>query len=170
MNVTFKWKIVRVVITAVHLFAGWLLFTGTFALPSLVMGILLSFLVSFLTYDLFIHESEAHKRSLLPQVHYFVIFILLVLFKMYVASFKVTYNVIRGKIKPGIVHFRTKLKSDMARVVLTNAITLTPGTITLNLDDDHLVVHWLNAKTTHSKYAGELIKGSFEKILKRIWI
>jgi multicomponent Na+:H+ antiporter subunit E len=75
-----------------------------------------------------------------------------------------------GKIDPGIVHFRTRLKSDLARVILTNSITLTPGTITLDLNDDHLVVHWLDAKTSHSGYAGEMIKGRFERMLKRIWI
>jgi multicomponent Na+:H+ antiporter subunit E len=55
-------------------------------------------------------------------------------------------------------------------VILANSITLTPGTITLNLDDDHLIVHWLDAETIHSKYAGELIKGDFERLLKRIFV
>jgi len=69
-----------------------------------------------------------------------------------------------------IVHFRTRLKSDLARVILANSISLTPGTVTLDLDEDHLVVHWLNAETTHSHFAGKLIKGHFESWLKRIWI
>jgi multicomponent Na+:H+ antiporter subunit E len=89
---------------------------------------------------------------------------------MYVASFQVLFNVLRGDINPRVVHFRTRLKSDLARVILANSITLTPGTISLHLDDDHLIVHWLNATTTHSKHAGELIKGPFEKLLKRIFI
>jgi multicomponent Na+:H+ antiporter subunit E len=37
------------------------------------------------------------------------------------------------------------------------------------LDDDHLIVHWLDARTTHSKYAGKLVKGTYEQVLKRIW-
>ena len=81
---------------------------------------------------------------------------------MYAASFRVLYNIIRGNINPRIVHFRTRLKSDTARVILANSITLTPGTITVDLDDDHLIVHWLNAKTTHSRHAGDLIKGKME--------
>ena len=89
---------------------------------------------------------------------------------MYVASFKVLFNVIRGNINPRIVHFRTRLKSDLARVILANSITLTPGTITVHLDDDHLIVHWLDAKTTHSKRAGEMIKSQFEALLKKIFI
>ncbi|MBC7189819.1 Na+/H+ antiporter subunit E, partial [Candidatus Aerophobetes bacterium] len=62
------------------------------------------------------------------------------------------------------------LKSDLARVILANSITLTPGTLTLDLKEDHLVVHWLKAKTTHSHYAGRLIKGHFEIWLQKIWI
>ncbi|MDG5813769.1 Na+/H+ antiporter subunit E [Chitinispirillales bacterium ANBcel5] len=170
MNTYSKWKIVRIILTSINLFIGWLLFSGSLELEMVFTGIILSVLVSYLTYDIFIHDTEAAKRSLLPKVHLFFIFLLIVLFKMYVASFKVTYNVLRGRINPRIVHFRTKLKADLSRVILTNAITVTPGTITLNLDDDHLIVHWLDAKTTHSKYSGELIKGTFERLLKRIWI
>jgi multicomponent Na+:H+ antiporter subunit E len=54
--------------------------------------------------------------------------------------------------------------------VISGSITLTPGTITLELTDDHLVVHWLNAETTHSRFAGELIKGGFERLLRKIWV
>ncbi|HSV93517.1 MAG TPA: Na+/H+ antiporter subunit E, partial [Desulfobacterales bacterium] len=59
--------------------------------------------------------------------------------------------------------------SDIARVTLANAITITPGTVTLGLDDDHLVVHWLQARTTHSRRAGELVKGPFEALLRRVF-
>jgi len=89
---------------------------------------------------------------------------------MYVASFRVLVRILKGDINPRIVHFRTRLKTDIARVALSSSITLTPGTITLDLDDDHLVVHWLDAETTHSRYAGRLIKGAYEKLLRRVWL
>lgn len=170
MTPLLKWKIVRIVFTTLYLMAGWLLFTWNLTINSLVMGLVFSLLVAFLTYDLFIHEQEVDKRALLPRVYLLGVYILVIIFKMYVASFEVLFNSIRGDINPGIVHFRTRLKSDLARVILASSITLTPGTIALHLDDDHLIVHWLNAKTRHSKYAGELIKEQFEKLLKRIFI
>ena len=40
--------------------------------------------------------------------------------------------------------FRTKLKTDTARVALANSITLTPGTITCTLEDDKFCVHALD--------------------------
>ncbi len=170
MNLAAKWKITRILLTSVYLFAGWMLFTGSLNPFSMAMGLFFSVLTARLTYSLFIDEKEAERRGLVFKVHFLVFYLLFLLFKMYASSFAVLYNVIRGNINPRVVHFRTRLKSDIARVILTNSITLTPGTITLSLDDDHLIVHWLEAKTTHSRYAGELIKGKMEKILKRIFV
>ena len=170
MTALLKWKIVRIILTTFHLLLGWMLFTGSFDPHTLIMGLVFSLLIALLTYSLFIHEKEADKRSLLPRVHLLGIYLLVIIFKMYVASFKVLFNAIRGDINPRVVHFRTRLKSDLARVILANSITLTPGTMTLHLDDDHLIVHWLDATTMHSRYAGELIKGQLEALLKRIFI
>ena len=47
-------------------------------------------------------------------------------------------------IEPVIVHFQTDLKTKAARVILANSITLTPGTITVSLEEDKLVVHCLD--------------------------
>jgi len=170
MNLFTKWKITRIIITTIYLFAGWLLFSGSTETFSLVIGLFFSSVTALFTYSLFIEEREAERRSLIFNIHYLVLYLIFILFMMYAASFRVLYNVIRGNINPRVVHFRTKLKSDIARVILTNSITLTPGTITLALDDDHLIVHWLDAGTTHSRYAGDIIKGRMEKILKRIFV
>jgi multicomponent Na+:H+ antiporter subunit E len=150
--------------------AGWLIFTWSLAPFSLLMGTIASVSVSLFTFRFFINETEAGRRSLIPRLHYSVLYLLYVIFQMYAASFKVLYLICRGKINPRIVHFRTRLNTDIARVILTSSITLTPGTITVDLTDDHLIVHWLDAKTTHSRHAGDLIKGGFEKMLRRIWI
>jgi multicomponent Na+:H+ antiporter subunit E len=170
MKAAARWKALRITVTSLNLFAAWVLLTGTIELRSSAAGIVLSVLVAYFTYNLFFHETEAHRRILLPRIHLLAVFLILVLLKMYLASFVVAWDVVRGRINPRIVHFRTRLKSDVARVMLTNVITLIPGTITLNLDDDHLIVHWLDAQTTHSKHAGEVIMGSLERLLQRIWI
>lgn len=163
------WKTVRIAITSFYLVCGWILFTGTFAPFSIVIGIGFSVILSALTYNIFIEQSEAARRFHLPRIHHMVVFLLVLIIEVFSASFKVSFYVLSGTMRPRIVHFRTRLKYDFARVLLANAITLTPGTLTLDLDDDHLIVHWLSAKTTHSHYAGKLIKGRFELLLKRIW-
>lgn len=170
MNARSKWAVVRFLLTTVALTFGWLLFTWSLDIGSLIAGLGASIAVSAFTYSIFIDEQEAARRAHFPRIHMLVVFLAVLVFSMYVASFNVLWQIIRGKIKPGIVHFRTRLSTDIARVALTHSITLTPGTVTVLLDDDHLIVHWLQAKTTHSKYAGKLIKGTYEELLRRVWL
>jgi len=170
MNVFQKWKIVRIVMTVFYLMGGWLLFTGTVAAFPLLLGLFFSTVIALLTYHLFIEEKEAARRALIPRIYLLIGYLVLIMVKVYIASFRIAWMVITGNITPRIVHFRSRLRSDLARVALANSITLTPGTLTLDLDEDHLVVHWLNATTTHSGYAGRLIAQPFERWLKRIWV
>jgi multicomponent Na+:H+ antiporter subunit E len=170
MTSSFKWAVARIVLTSLYLYAGWLLFTGSTNTRSLLMGAGFSFLIALTTFKLFIDDDEAARRTLLPRVHWLILYFLLVFYKLYVASFKTAFSVFTNSYYPRVVHFRTRLNSDIARSVISGSITLTPGTITLELTEDHLVVHWLQSTTTHSRFAGNLIKGSFEKLLKRIWV
>lgn len=165
-----RWKIARIILTTLYLMVGWILYTGTLAFSSLIQGLFFCTLVSLMTYSLFIDRHQVERRGLVFPIHWFLLYLVYILFQIYISSFKVLFNVLRGRINPGVVHFRTRLQSDVARVTLANSITLTPGTLTLDLDDDHLVVHWLDAQTYHSKYAGELIKGPLERLLKRIFV
>jgi len=170
MDVHLKWKIIRILLTATYLMAGWIFFTVNLDFFSLFLGLFFSFAIAFFTYDLFIEKEEVARRNLLPRIYLLILYPLVLLTKIYLASFKMIIPVISGKINPRIVHFRTRLKSELARVLLANSITLTPGTLSLDLDDDHLIVHWLDARTIHSHYAARLIKGHFESWLKRIWM
>ncbi len=170
MQARTSWAIIRFLITFISLAAGWMLFTWSVDIGSILAGLGASLMVSLLTFRIFVDEEEAGRRAHLPRPDVFILFVVVLIFKMYVASFQVLRQILRGKINPGVVHFRTHLKTDIARVALTSSITLTPGTVTLDLNDDHLTVHWLSAKTKHSRYAGELIKGNFEKLLRRVWL
>ena len=69
----------------------------------------------------------------------------------------------KKKIAPRIVTFKTRLKSDLARVTLANSITLTPGTITIRIEDDIFIVHALSDKVA----AG--LPGEMEERIARIF-
>ena len=67
------------------------------------------------------------------------------------------------EVEPCIVKFNTSLKTEAARIALANSITLTPGTITVSLEGDELLVHALNREIAHG------LEGSiFEKLLMRM--
>jgi len=62
------------------------------------------------------------------------------------ANIDVAYRVITGKINPGIVKISPNLKTDLGVTVLANSITLTPGTLSVSVDEktNDLYVHWIN--------------------------
>lgn len=164
-----RWRIARYGITALYLFGGWLLFTFNLNPFSLFLGILFSILVAHFTHHTFIEETEVGRKELFPRADLLILYLLILVLKIFLASFDVAYRVITLKINPTIIRIRTRLVSDLSKTVLANSITLTPGTVTVDIEKDYLYVHWLNAKTTHSHWAGELIKGSYEPLLRRIF-
>ena len=169
MDIVTKWKLWRIAVTSVYLMIGWLIFSWSFDLHSLLLGFIFSVSISFISYDYFIDESEVFLKDVIPRIDLILLYVLVLLIKVYLASFDVVYRVITMKINPGEIRIRTRLKSDLARVFLANSITLTPGTVTVDIKDDYLYVHWLSTRTTNVIYAGEIIKGHFELWLGRIF-
>ncbi len=72
-------------------------------------------------------------------------------------------------IRPGIVKVRTTLTSDMAKTFLANSITLTPGTLTVDIDGQDLYIHWINIPTDDIDKRTADICGRFEPLLRRIF-
>ena len=93
-------------------------------------------------------------------------------FAMTKANLDVAYRVITGKIRPGIVKIKPELKTDFGVTFLANSITLTPGTLSVDVDDENnLYVHWINIpegeeKEEHAKI--EKVCGSFPKWARRV--
>jgi multicomponent Na+:H+ antiporter subunit E len=67
------------------------------------------------------------------------------------------------------VVIKTRLKSDIAKMILANSITLTPGTFTLDVIGDELLIHWINVKTEDIDGATNMIGQRFEKYLEVIF-
>ncbi len=69
------------------------------------------------------------------------------------ANIDVAYRVITGKIRPGIVKINPELKTDFGLTFLANSITLTPGTLSVDVDEEHnyLFVHWIHVKEGEEK-------------------
>jgi multicomponent Na+:H+ antiporter subunit E len=75
----------------------------------------------------------------------------------------------RIHIRPGIVEIKTQLKSSMGRMALANAITLTPGTLVVDIRDDTLFVHWIVVAAEDPVGATREIAGRFEKYLRVVY-
>ena len=88
------------------------------------------------------------------------------------ANLDVLYRVIHPEmpIKPGIVKIKTNLRSPAALTALANSITLTPGTMTVDITDDgYLYIHWIYVHSTNMKEATEIIARRFETFIGRIF-
>ncbi|AMM54758.1 monovalent cation/H+ antiporter subunit E [Pyrococcus kukulkanii] len=87
------------------------------------------------------------------------------------ANFDVAYRVITGKIRPGIVRVPVNLENDAQYAILSNSITLTPGTLTVDAcpEEKVLYVHWINIpKGLEWPENSEPVSGPFEKWARRL--
>ena len=77
------------------------------------------------------------------------------------------------KVNPGIVKIPVDLESEYAQAMLANSITLTPGTITMDTVEEkgklYYYIHWIDVAETDAVKAGDAIKGTMEKWIRRIW-
>ncbi len=101
----------------------------------------------------------------------FVLYLFLpFLWGMIKANFDVAFRVITGKIRPGIVRIDSGLKGSLAQTMLANSITLTPGTLTVDVDDSGetgiFYVHWINV--TDENPSEKKVYGSFGKWARRV--
>jgi multicomponent Na+:H+ antiporter subunit E len=137
----------RYLYTFLIMFGFWILLSGKFDLFHLTLGILSSALVSFLSTDLFIYDQGKNRLSTALR---FLLYLPWLLYQILLSTLHVTFLALHPKMKdqidPTIVTFKTKLKTDIAKVALANSITLTPGTITIRIEDQVFYVHAISRK------------------------
>jgi len=158
----------RYLATILALFCLWLLFTSTTELQEVLAGAVFALLVAALGYEGFTRRG---LRMLSPRrVLYLLAYVPVFFWEMIKANFDVAYRVVhpRMPIRPGIVAIKTDLKTDVGKLFLANSITLTPGTLTMEIRGEHLFIHWINVKDEDIEKASEIISGRFEKYLKAI--
>lgn len=138
----------RYIYTFLIMFGFWILLSGKFDLFHLTLGVLSSALVSFLSTDILMRDNRKHDR--LGITFRFICYIPWLLSQIVLSTLHVTYLALHPKmterIDPTIVTFKTKLQTTIAQVALANSITLTPGTITIRIEDGVFYVHAISRK------------------------
>ena len=138
----------RYLYTFILMFAFWIVLSGKFDLFHLTLGVISSALVAWMSSDLLFIERPPKGRLL--AFGRFILYVPWVLKEILMSTLHVTWLALhpamKEKIAPRIITFKTRLKSDLARVVLANSITLTPGTITIRIEADVFTVHALSDK------------------------
>ena len=149
----------------------WLLLSWPAGWQHLLVGILVAGFVSFLTGDMFTKRPHVFKNP--RRYFWFLYYIPVFIWECFKANLDVAYRIGHPDlpIHPGIVKVKTELKSETGLTFLANSITLTPGTMTVDIDQENgfLYIHWMNVKDKDMEKATEMIVKKFEKILKKIF-
>jgi len=152
-------------------FIAWVLLNWVPDWQHVIIGIFAAGLVACMTGDLFV--KRPHLFAHLGRYLWFLYYVPVFVWECFKANIDVAYRVIHPDlpIHPGIVKVRTTLKSDTALTFLANSITLTPGTLSVDIDKENgfLYVHWIEVKSKDVDKATRLVVERFEKILKRIF-
>ena len=150
-------------------FVFWLLLTFDLSVPNLIAGGAAALVTSLLFTKYFFRKVV----KFIQPVRYFWLLVYLVIFtwECIKANFDVAYRVLHPAmpIKPGIVKVHLELKSDFARTMLANSITMTPGTISVDIIGDVLYVHWIYVRSEDPEVYSRKIAGKFEKYIKKIF-
>jgi len=147
----------------------WLIANGTLAADTVIAGAVISTVIA-LIFAAFSQVYSVIRWS--PKVIFYYLMYLGVFF---IELVKANLNVLRLvfspriDIQPGIVEIKTGLKSPIGRLALANSITLTPGTLVVDIIDDSLFIHWINVSSSDPVTATEEISSRFEKYLKVIY-
>ena len=142
------------------MFGIWVVLSGKFDAFHLSLGLISCGIVAYLSSDLLFPSPRI--KGLLVQWARFLRYIPWLMVEITKANLHVTYLVFHPRmmelIDPRIVKFRTKLKSDLALVTFANSITLTPGTITVDVSiDGDFKVHAID------KASGDPLPGEMER-------
>jgi multicomponent Na+:H+ antiporter subunit E len=133
----------------------------------LLAGLILSIATGVIAQKVFLMKKS--YRMLNPRRWFaFLAYLIPFFIAMAKANFDVAYRVITGKIRPGIVKITTGLKTDLAVTLLANSITLTPGTLSVDVDErtNALYVHWIWVRKREP--VAEEVCGVFPKWARRI--
>lgn len=139
--------------------------------PVYVVGAVIALLVAIFFGGDFTHRPV----SFLNPKRWFwgLVYVPVFMWHMLVANLDVAFRVLHPAcpVKPGIVKVRTSLKTDVAKAFLANSITLTPGTMTVDVEDDILYVHWIDVAGDGEdiEVNTRTIVMKFEKYLRRIF-
>ena len=148
-------------------FVFWLLLVGSLDRQELVAGLVVAGTVAALTLG---RPSVLAGIRLSPRAPIaFLAYLVALLVALVRANLDMARRVLTPSLplRPALVRINTSLRSDLARLVLAKSITLTPGTLSIDVEDDTLIVHWVDCPPdADAEAATRAIAGDFERHLR----
>jgi multicomponent Na+:H+ antiporter subunit E len=152
------------VLLTIALALGWAAATGSFTLPNLLLGAVVG------GAGLFVIRRYVSRPNLVPRVLRIVSLALLFIRELVLSALRVARLVIRpdvnAHIRPAIVAFPLTASTDAEITLLANLITLTPGTLSVDVSEDRslLYIHVIHL-TDRDAFIREIATGFESKVL-----
>lgn len=142
----------------------WMILSESRDLQTIIIGIMLCTGITLINAKFSIINTNKQK-ILMKRIKYLLIYIFILLKEIVIANFHVAKKVLSPSmdISPTVVTINTRLKSDFYRMIFANSITLTPGTLTVAMENETLTIHCLE-----KGYVEGLINSQFEEILLKV--
>ena len=127
------------------LFGFWVLLNGKWTAEIAIVGVIVcaalyAFMVAFMGYS---PKKELRLFTRLPRMAGYSVYLVAEIFKSAYGTIKLIWSP-REEITPRVTSFHTRLHTDAGKVVLANSITMTPGTLTVDVQDDLFLIHCLD--------------------------
>ena len=168
------------VITTIVCFITYLLLTtgsgdlvGLWSIEELLIGLILSLITGYISQSVLIKDKNIRMINPMKWIMFLGYAIGPFFVSLAKANFDVAYRVITGKINPGIVKIQPELNTNLGVTMLANSITLTPGTLSVDINEDSkdLYINWINVDEQALKKTPvdcSYVCGSFPKWIRRI--
>lgn len=141
----------------------WIILSQNINIEVLSIGILICAAVAAFNKDLLRDNNE--KNFTLENIILWIKYLGILLKEIIISNFDVAKIVLspQMKISPQLINYKTKIKYDFYRMIFANSITLTPGTITVLMEDEKMLVHCLKKES-----AKDISNSKFEKIILKV--
>lgn len=165
-------KLGSVIALSVLLLALYLIYTGAVNVVDVVLGVIVAAAVSALFADVVIENPgkivDVKRWAYL--LAYAILYLTVIEAKAHWGVVKVILHP-RVPVRPAIVRIRHDVETDYAKTLIANSITNTPGTVTVDVDEERRVmyIHWISAETLDDEGARRRISELFERYAKKIF-
>ncbi|MEA1953968.1 MAG: Na+/H+ antiporter subunit E [Campylobacterota bacterium] len=152
----------RLLFWTLLLFMMWLILSANLQMANVLVGVVVSFCIALLYSKLFTHSKFESVNPVWLMVYLWVL-----LKNLAISNYNISRRVLRKdmKLSPAIIEVKTSLQSDWKKLLLANSITLTPGTLTLEVKEESLYIHLIEYYDGDSK---EAIIKEFEEVIVKI--
>jgi len=144
------------------LLASWILWNGSVELKVVIEGVVFALISLTITNRFLLKSSYGDRFRIRPWV--ILRYMAVVFVEIYKAGFQAIRLTLTDRLNLGIVEIETRIHDDIRGAFIANAITLTPGTVTIDYDEGKLKVVWMDCRTDDPAVAGDIIKGRFERV------